>query len=103
MIYRSVEQIIESAILTTKERLKYIAEKNKKTNKYNEKIKKRVKKQERGQNVHKCDFCGKDQTKVKRIIAGKSADICDECVLICMEILLKEINNFKAIEFREEK
>ena len=44
MIYRNLEEIITAAMLTTKERLKYIAKKNKKKIKYNEKIKKRVKK-----------------------------------------------------------
>ena len=58
--------------------------------------------------MHKCDFCGKDQTKVKRIIAGKTSDICEECVLICMEVLIKETSeNFKRIELntktREEE
>ena len=49
--------------------------------------------------MHKCDFCGRDQTKVKRIIAGKTADICGECILLCMEVLIDDTSeNFKRIE-----
>lgn len=42
--------------------------------------------------MHKCDFCGKEQTEVKRMIAGKTADICDKCIMLCMEILLEEVS-----------
>ena len=54
--------------------------------------------------MHKCDFCGKDQNQVKRMVAGKTADICEECILICMEVLIKETSeNFKAINFNKNK
>jgi ATP-dependent Clp protease ATP-binding subunit ClpX len=39
--------------------------------------------------VH-CSFCGKDQDKVNRIIAGPGAYICNECVHLCMSILDEE-------------
>ena len=35
----------------------------------------------------RCSFCGKDQEKVNRIIAGPGAYICNECVHLCMSIL----------------
>ena len=35
----------------------------------------------------KCDFCGKYQSEVKRIIAGPGVYICDECVDICKDII----------------
>ena len=39
--------------------------------------------------VHVCDFCGKDQNEVDRIIASQNGiDICDECVVLCVEVLL---------------
>ncbi len=34
-----------------------------------------------------CSFCGKSQHEVKRIVAGPSVFICDECVATCMEIM----------------
>jgi hypothetical protein len=44
LLYRTFDEIIQAAILTTKDRLKYIAEKNTRRRKYNEKVKKRIKK-----------------------------------------------------------
>lgn len=40
-----------------------------------------------------CSFCCKNQNDVKKIIAGKSVYICDECVILCNNIIQKEINN----------
>jgi len=34
-----------------------------------------------------CDFCGKSQNEVKKIIAGPQSFICDECVAQCMDIV----------------
>ena len=34
-----------------------------------------------------CSFCGKQQDRVKRLIAGPGVYICDECVGLCQEIL----------------
>lgn len=52
--------------------------------------------------MHKCDFCGREQTKVKRMVAGKTADICDKCIILCMEILLEEVSGFKEINFDKD-
>lgn len=35
----------------------------------------------------KCSFCGKSQTMVKKVIAGPGVYICDECVVLCVEII----------------
>jgi hypothetical protein len=35
----------------------------------------------------KCSFCGKSQDQVKTIIAGPGVHICNECVVLCQEIL----------------
>ncbi|MBF8246531.1 MAG: ATP-dependent Clp protease ATP-binding subunit ClpX [Rickettsia sp.] len=35
----------------------------------------------------KCSFCSKDQYEVKNLIAGIDVFICDECVLVCLDIL----------------
>ncbi len=37
-----------------------------------------------------CSFCGKSQHEVKRLIAGPSVFICDECVDLCNEIIVEE-------------
>src|SRR5215467_10186390 len=37
-----------------------------------------------------CSFCGKSPEEVKRLIAGPTAYICDECIDLCNEILLEE-------------
>ena len=38
-----------------------------------------------------CSFCGKDQHEVKKLIAGPSVFICDECVDLCNDIIREEI------------
>jgi ATP-dependent Clp protease ATP-binding subunit ClpX len=38
----------------------------------------------------KCSFCGKSQETVRKLIAGPSVYICDECVQLCNEIILEE-------------
>ncbi|RUO30517.1 ATP-dependent protease ATP-binding subunit ClpX [Aliidiomarina sanyensis] len=40
-----------------------------------------------------CTFCGKSQHEVKKLIAGPSVFICDECVDLCNDILREEIKN----------
>lgn len=37
--------------------------------------------------LHSCNFCGKNQTQVKTLIAGSGTFICSECVALCMEII----------------
>jgi len=37
-----------------------------------------------------CSFCGKEQIEVKRLIAGPGVYICDECILLCNEIIAEE-------------
>ncbi|WP_053955948.1 ATP-dependent Clp protease ATP-binding subunit ClpX [Inediibacterium massiliense] len=40
----------------------------------------------------KCSFCGKSQDQVKRLIAGPSVYICDECIELCQEIIQEEFD-----------
>ncbi|MBR3646700.1 MAG: ATP-dependent Clp protease ATP-binding subunit ClpX [Lachnospiraceae bacterium] len=43
---------------------------------------------------YRCSFCGKNQTQVKKLIAGPdNTFICDECVEICAEIIEDEVYN----------
>jgi ATP-dependent Clp protease ATP-binding subunit ClpX len=37
-----------------------------------------------------CSFCGKNQYEVKKLIAGPTVFICDECVEICLDIIKEE-------------
>ena len=37
-----------------------------------------------------CSFCGKDQTEVRKLVAGPSVHICDECIELCKNILTEE-------------
>jgi ATP-dependent Clp protease ATP-binding subunit ClpX len=41
----------------------------------------------------KCTFCGKSQKQVKKLIAGPSVFICDECIELCNEIIEEELGN----------
>ncbi len=41
--------------------------------------------------VYKCSFCGRVQEEVRKLIAGPTVYICDECVGLCNEIIADEI------------
>jgi len=47
----------------------------------------------------RCSFCGRSQSEVKKLIAGSSAYICNECVELCNEILEEE---YERINLSEE-
>ena len=38
-----------------------------------------------------CSFCGKSQEEVKKLIAGPSVYVCDECVELCNDIIRDEL------------
>ena len=40
-----------------------------------------------------CSFCGKSQHEVRKLIAGPTVFICDECVELCMDIIKEESKN----------
>ena len=44
----------------------------------------------------RCSFCGKSQDEVRRLIAGQTVYICDECIDLCNDIILEEGANEKA-------
>ncbi len=48
-----------------------------------------MKKKEEGTNVA-CSFCGKSQKEVKKLIAGPTVYICDECIDLCNDIISEE-------------
>src|SRR5690348_4231181 len=41
-------------------------------------------------NITLCSFCGKSHAEVKKLIAGPGVYICDNCVLLCKQVLDKE-------------
>jgi ATP-dependent Clp protease ATP-binding subunit ClpX len=51
--------------------------------------------------VLRCSFCGKTQDEVKKLIAGPTVYICDECVELCSEIISEEAAQAQTTEKRE--
>ena len=51
-------------------------------------------------NILYCSFCGKSQHEVRKLIAGPTVFICDECVELCMDII-KEENNDSFVNNQE--
>jgi ATP-dependent Clp protease ATP-binding subunit ClpX len=51
-------------------------------------------------NILYCSFCGKSQHEVKKLIAGPTVFICDECVELCMDII-KEENKDTLAKYQE--
>jgi ATP-dependent Clp protease ATP-binding subunit ClpX len=47
-----------------------------------------------------CSFCGKSQHEVRKLIAGPTVFICDECVELCMDIIREE-NKTSLVKSRE--
>ena len=39
----------------------------------------------------KCSFCGKCQKEVRKLIAGPTVYICDECIELCNDIIAEEV------------
>ncbi len=50
-----------------------------------------------------CSFCGKSQSEVKKLIAGPSVYVCDECVDLCNDIIKEEFANDDLVEEGEQK
>jgi len=60
-----------------------------------------------GKNVDKrdaqnlcCSFCGKSQKEVKKLIAGPTVYICDECIGLCNDIIAEEVDREEAKDTR---
>ena len=47
-------------------------------------------------NILYCSFCGKSQHEVRKLIAGPTVFICDECVELCMDIIKEDTKNSKT-------
>ena len=48
-----------------------------------------------------CSFCGKSQHEVKKLIAGPSVFICDECIDLCNEIIEEELSETSELRLDE--
>ncbi len=50
-----------------------------------------------------CYFCGRHQDEVDQIIKGGAANICDECVLNCFDIIMSNSNDMPASRAKKKK
>ncbi|MGH7795369.1 MAG: ClpX C4-type zinc finger protein, partial [Candidatus Binatia bacterium] len=50
-----------------------------------------------------CSFCGKNQGEVRKLIAGPSVHICDECVELCKDIVGQEIDGGEGVKRKRAK
>ena len=55
-----------------------------------------------GEKLLYCSFCGKSQHEVKKLIAGPSVFICDECVDLCNDIIKEEVQSLNEIKQTEK-
>src|SRR3989449_7537914 len=53
-----------------------------------------------GNGTLKCSFCGKSQDDVRKLIAGPTVYICDECIELCNDIIAEEWEEEKSREIR---
>ena len=49
-----------------------------------------------GEKLLYCSFCGKSQHEVRKLIAGPSVFICDECIELCNDIIREETASDKG-------
>ena len=50
-----------------------------------------------------CSFCGKSQGEVRKMVSGPNGVfICDECVVICLQVISREGLNLRAAYFSFE-
>ncbi|HEY3299259.1 MAG TPA: ATP-dependent Clp protease ATP-binding subunit ClpX [Methylophilaceae bacterium] len=54
-----------------------------------------------GEKLLYCSFCGKSQHEVRKLIAGPSVFICDECVDLCNDIIREEVQGDSSIKPRD--
>ena len=54
-----------------------------------------------GEKLLYCSFCGKSQHEVRKLIAGPSVFVCDECVELCNDIIRDEVGEQAGEERRK--
>ena len=50
-----------------------------------------------------CSFCGKSQDEVRKLIAGPTVYICDECIDLCNDIIAEECDQEEALSARPRR
>ena len=50
-----------------------------------------------------CSFCGKSQKEVRKLIAGPTVYICDECIGLCNDIISEEAEKEDELQPLREK
>ena len=56
-----------------------------------------------GEKLLFCSFCGKNQNEVRKLIAGPSVYICNECIDLCNDIIKEEINEASDASEEQER
>ena len=56
-----------------------------------------------GEKLLYCSFCGKSQNEVKKLIAGPSVFICDECIDLCNDIVREELQEAEAADLTKSE
>ena len=46
----------------------------------------------------KCSFCGKRQDQVQKLVAGPGVYICNECIMLCHDIISEEMGEKRKFE-----
>ena len=57
----------------------------------------------KGEKLLYCSFCGKSQHEVRKLIAGPSVFVCDECVELCNDIIREEVQEEKNAASNKKK
>ena len=57
----------------------------------------------KGEKLLYCSFCGKSQHEVRKLIAGPSVFVCDECVELCNDIIREEVQEEKSATQTKKK
>ncbi len=57
----------------------------------------------KGEKLLYCSFCGKSQHEVRKLIAGPSVFVCDECVELCNDIIREEVQEEKNAAEADKK
>ena len=55
-----------------------------------------------GEKLLYCSFCGKSQHEVKKLIAGPSVFICDECIELCNDIIREEVHTTEVMNAKAD-
>lgn len=52
-------------------------------------------------NLTRCSFCGKTSDMVEKIVSGPDANICNECILLCNEIVFEDMEELRSSDTSE--